>query len=174
MFPEGVRSCRALSTFSYSVLFSSQGHKRIADCEISGVSSQRLMVSSLPLSSSNTLLFVFLHRLWIRTICCRMRGPTTSLHRFSRRTCTPPHTTPQRWANTTTDQTPRRLLAEPITTAETRVPSVALSPWWQGRSGHLLKPSTFPTHTLCTRRGARSNIPADFFPKISPLEDRVT
>lgn len=50
-----------------------------------------------------------------------MRGPTSSLPRCSRRTCTPPPTTPQPWASTTTGQTPPLPRAEP-TTAETCPP----------------------------------------------------
>lgn len=85
------------------------------------VSSQRLIC----LSAHVTLLYsisFFLYRLWIRTICCRMRGPTTSLLHFSRQMCTPPPITPQHWANMTTAQTPHPLPAEPITTAETCLP----------------------------------------------------
>lgn len=109
-------SCHWLSKYCYfGLLKHNSGADITTLCFISE--------TDLPLSSCNSSLFFFLYRLWIRTICCRTRGPTTSLLRFSRQTCTPPRTTPQRWANMTTAQTPRPLPAEPITTAETRVPS---------------------------------------------------
>lgn len=114
-------SCHWLSKYCYlGMLKHNSGADITTLCFISD--------NDLSLSLCNSLSFVYLYRLWIRTICCRTRGPTTSLLRFSRQTCTPPRTTPQRLANMTTAQTPRPLPAEPITTAETCAPSVALRP----------------------------------------------
>lgn len=102
-----------------------------------------------------------------------MKGPTTSLHRFSRQTCTPPRTTPQRWANMITVQTLPPLPAEPITTAETHVPSLL---YHHGDcSTRLLNPPF--THPLSAPNEENTGtvfptFRVIFFPTLSP-EDRT-
>lgn len=151
-------SCHRLSKYCYfGLLKHNSGADITTLCFISE--------TDLPLSSCNSPLFFSLYRLWIRTICCRTRGPTTSLLRFSRQTCTPPRTTPQGWANMTTAQTPRPLPVEPITTAEARAPSVALRPLWTSppKILHFSHP-----HTLHPMRCLFQHS-SWFFPKLSSL-----